>query len=175
MPSLPFHDLASRHPGLTPPIASMTAEAAGVALDRHYESPQSLLIAGPAGRVQAEVSWGPIDERMRRAWNNGVSRTENGAVAIAIAAIELALGLVVVLRAETGSGADYYLAQMGDELGEPEDWLRLEISGTDEGDEKVLAYRLAEKCRQARAGRSNLPAIACVVGFQQLEARHVHV
>jgi hypothetical protein len=153
----------------------MTAEAAGVALDRHYESPQSLLIAGPAGRVQAEVSWGPIDERMRRAWNNGVSRTENGAVAIAIAAIELALGLVVVLRAETGSGADYYLAQMGDELGEPEDWLRLEISGTDEGDEKVLAYRLAEKYRQARAGRSNLPAIACVVGFRQLEARHVHV
>ena len=175
LPSLPLHNLASRHPGLTSAIASMAAEAASVAFDRHHGSPQTLLIVGPRGELRVDLTWAPVDNRMKRAWNNSVSRTENGAVAVAIAAIELALGLVVVLRAETGSGVDYYLAEADRGIGNPDEWLRLEISGTDEGDGQTLGRRLKEKCRQARQGRSDLPAIACVVGFRQLETRHVYV
>ncbi len=97
LPSLALLNLASRHPGLTSAIAFMAAEAASVALDKHHISPQILLIVGPHGELRVDLTWGPVDDRMKRAWNNSLSRTENGAVAVAIAAIELTLGLVVVL------------------------------------------------------------------------------
>jgi len=45
---------------------------------------------------------------------------------------------------------------------------RLEVSGTDEGNETTIFARLRQKLEQARKGSSNLPAIASVVGFAAL-------
>jgi len=62
------------------------------------------------------------------------------------------------------TGADYYVGPAGADL---ETAHRLEVSGVDAGEPLVLRARLARKVKQARAGRSSLPAVACVVGFQK--------
>jgi hypothetical protein len=43
--------------------------------------------------------------------------------------------------------------------------LRLEVSGTDRGTASAVARRLREKIEQTMVGKSNLPAMAGVVGF----------
>jgi hypothetical protein len=73
------------------------------------------------------------------------------------------LGLLAVQRAETRTGADYYMAPVP--VTSLETAYRLEVSGVDHGDEKAVKRRLSEKVQQARRGSSNLPAIAAVVGF----------
>ena len=83
-----------------------------------------------------------------------------------LAAVELADDLVAVRRAETMTGADYYVAPMGNSPDDLEDCLRLEVSGVDHGPESAIGQRLRAKLAQAAAGNSNLPALACVVGFK---------
>lgn len=75
-------------------------------------------------------------------------------------------GLVAVHRAETLTGADYYVARPGDSSDDLEDCQRLEVSGVDRGFRGVLERRLRAKLDQAAAGRSNPPALAGVVGFR---------
>jgi len=68
-------------------------------------------------------------------------------------------------RAETLTGADYYVAPRGTDPDDLENCLRLEVSGTHLGANEVKR-RLAQKVRQAQKGKSNLPALAAVVGFR---------
>ena len=75
-------------------------------------------------------------------------------------------GLVAVHRAETLTGADYYIARPGDSPHDLEDCQRLEVSGVDRGLQGAVEKRLRAKLDQAAAGRSNLPALAGVVGFR---------
>ena len=72
-------------------------------------------------------------------------------------------------RAETGTGADYYVAPPGKGLEDLEDCFRLEVSGTDAEDRSTLERRLRDKVRQALDGMSSLPAVAGVVGFPSLQ------
>lgn len=44
--------------------------------------------------------------------------------------------------------------------------MRLEVSGVDQGPESAVERRLRVKLAQAAAGRSNLPAVAGIVGFR---------
>ena len=44
---------------------------------------------------------------------------------------------------------------------------RLEVSGTDAGTLSAIETRLSQKAQQTKDGKSNLPAIASVVGFKQ--------
>jgi hypothetical protein len=74
-------------------------------------------------------------------------------------------GLLAVRRAETGTGADYYIGPVGAGLGDIEDCFRLEVSGVNAGDHRDVANRLLRKIRQASEGRSSLPAVAGVYGF----------
>jgi hypothetical protein len=108
--------------------------------------------------------------RERAAWANADDATRDGAYAIALSVMEAELGLVSVSRAETLTGADYYLAESVS--GEDEDNLerayRLEVSGVCKGDRSSIHQRLANKVDQARRGDSTLPAYACVVGFLSL-------
>jgi hypothetical protein len=62
-------------------------------------------------------------------------------------------GLFAVRRAETGAGADYYVAPA---------WtaLRLEVSVWTEGPVPAVERRLRDTVEQASGGRSNLPAMA---------------
>ncbi|HEY7617774.1 MAG TPA: hypothetical protein VH744_13295, partial [Terriglobales bacterium] len=70
---------------------------------------------------------------------------ESGAYACALAATELARGYVAVGRAETRTGADYYIALSGQIIEDLEDCLRLEVSGTD-SEVSVVKTRLKGKC-----------------------------
>ena len=73
--------------------------------------------------------------------------------------------MVAVHRAETKTGADYYIAPIGEELEDLENWWRLEVSGT-HSDKSTVKRRLRIKLDQARQGKSKLPALTAVVGFQ---------
>jgi hypothetical protein len=89
-----------------------------------------------------------------------------GAYGIALAVVEVAEGMFAIRRAETGTGADYYVAPQNTRTDDLEAWFRLEISGVDRGDRLILQQRLNQKVRQALDGQSNLPALAAVVGFR---------
>jgi hypothetical protein len=163
---LPIHDLASRHPGLTRALAESYLEAARVCLDRHHISPTEFSLKEESWSVTARVEWRPADDRCLAAYANEIDTTEFGAYLMALASLELWKGLVAVSRAETRTGADYYLSAAGQPAEDVEASFRLEASGTDRGDQPAIVRRLREKVDQTNKGQSNLPAIAVVVGFQ---------
>jgi hypothetical protein len=164
MPELAFHDLASRHPGVTVGVSQSYSEAARVCLDRHHLSPTNFAVQHVEAQ-EAQARWEVSDERLKRGWANETDATEWGAYALALAAIELTTGMVAVSRAETRTGADYYIGASSDSADDLEVLYRVEVSGVDRGNESALATRLRQKIQQAAAGNSNLPAIAVVVGF----------
>ena len=164
MRALPLlHDLHQRHPGLTPFVCASYAEAASVCLSRHHHPPVDFQVSQPSTLASREVNWVTPDDRVRRAWNNADDATRDGAYALSIAAVEVELGLLAIERAETRTGADYYMATAP--ATSLESAYRLEVSGVDHGDQNIVKKRLSEKVQQARRGSSNLPAIAAVVGF----------
>ena len=164
IPKLPIHDMADRHNGLTKDIAGNLTEGARVCLDRHHQPPVTFEIR-EVKQLMAVVEWEPTDERTRYAWANEIDTTEAGACACVLAAVELVGELVAVRRAETLSGADYYIAAPSTPADDLENCIRLEVSGVDRGNSTVIQRRLKEKLDQAAKGKSNLPAIAGVVGF----------
>ena len=166
-PELPIHGLEERHHGLTRAIADSHTEAFRVCFDRHHEPPVSLTIREAEQRLEAVVGWETTDERTRGAWANEIDTTEAGAYACALAATELMYGMVAVRRAETETGADYYIATPGTPMDDLENCIRLEVSGVDRGNAATVRRRLREKLDQAAEGNSNLPAIAGIVGFRE--------
>ena len=161
---LRIHDLDARHPGLTTGVALGFREAAEVCLDRHHSPPTDLTV--DRGRqITAVAEWEAPDERTKHAWANEIDTTEAGAYCVALAAIELTDDLVAVRRAETHTGADYYVAKKGTSPGDLEDAFRFEVSGINEGNQTSVKTRLRQKLEQTARGRSSLPAIAAVVAF----------
>jgi hypothetical protein len=174
-PTLPIHDLAARHLGLTDAVASYYTEAARVCLDRHHASPVGVQIDNAGTGVSATVDWVPTDERTRNAHANEIDATEAGAYACVLAAVELLMRMVAIHRAETATGADYYIAPTDSMGADLEEALRLEVSGIDKGSLAAVTRRLNVKLEQAAKGASNLPALAGVVGFRArlIMLRHV--
>jgi hypothetical protein len=166
---LKFRDLSKRHPGVTDAISAYFYEAAQVCLGRHHAPPQYIELQDGSREIKCTAQWTPADARTRRSWANTIDATRDGAYGIALAAMELTRGLVAVRRAETGTGSDYYLGSPGDLQEDLENSLRLEVSGTDEGDGNIIRSRLRQKISQARAGNDNLPAVAAVVAFLALK------
>jgi hypothetical protein len=109
------------------------------------------------------------DDRVRNAHANVIDATETGAYAVSLAAVEAVNGLVAVRRAETLTGSDWYVAPPETDTNDLEDCIRLEVSGISVGTSGDVARRLREKVAQAARGKSNLPAMAAVVGFQVRE------
>lgn len=165
---LPLSDMADRHRGLTPPMAGLFCEAAGVCLARHHLSPAEFNIRNESTNTQAVAEWPEPDELTRAAYANRTDTTEWGAYGCAIAAVELTERLCVIGRAETMTGADFYVAGSETSREDMENWLRLEVSGMDKGTQAALKHLLFRKINQAKAGASNLPAIAAVVCFESL-------
>jgi hypothetical protein len=164
-PLLPLDNMSERHQALTPSIAGCYLEAARVCLDRHHLSPKEFTLENDQKTSTAKVVWELTDDRIRSAWANKDDATRDGAYALAIAATELLRGMVAVHRAETRTGADYYIAPVGQELEDLENWFRLEVSGTN-SDKSEVKRRLRIKLDQAKQGKSNLPALAAIVGFK---------
>ena len=175
LPVLPLAQMANRHYGLIEPIAESYVAAARVCLDRHHQSPILIGIQNLTAEIRAKVQWDKADDRTRGALNNEIDTTEAGAYACIIAAVELSEGLFAVRRAETSTGADYYVAPAGKGLDDLEDCLRLEVSGTDRGNKTAVQRLLQRKVQQAREGNSNLPALAGVIGFEVLTILIEHV
>jgi hypothetical protein len=170
LPLLPVKDLAARHYGIIPCIGEAYEAAARVCLDRHHKSPVQIAIANGSAEKAAAVEWERADERTRGALNNAIDTTEAGAYACVIAAVELSECLYAVGRAETCTGADYYVAPPGKKtpIEDFEDCWRLEVSGTDRGNSAALVRLLRRKVQQAKDGNSNLPALTGVIGFEIL-------
>jgi hypothetical protein len=160
-----FSSLHDRHAGISEGVGKNYEEAVRVCLDRHHLSPAQFSLIDNGKETQARAEWIVTSERVRNAWANKDDATRDGAYGISLAAVELTRGLVAVRRAETRTGADYYLGQPGALLDDLEASYRLEVSGTDDGNESAISNRLRQKLEQARRGNSNLPAIASVVGF----------
>lgn len=74
-----------------------------------------------------EFPW-PTDLVMK-AWANHIDTTEAGAYGVSLAAVEVKSQLVAVRRAETLTGADWYVAPIGSDPDDLENCYRLEISG----------------------------------------------
>ncbi len=155
-----------RHFGLTQAIAESYTEAASVCMDRHHKSPADVHLDSSGVRSTTVVEWQTPNARVRRAWANEIDTTEACAYACVLAAVELFYGLVAVHRAETKTGADYYVAPKGRIQSDLEECWRLEVSGVDRGQEDTVTQRLRTKLAQATRGHSNLPALAGVVGFK---------
>lgn len=164
-PFLPLLGMEERHWGLTKPLAESYLQAAQVSLDKHHQPPQEFSMVDDHAETSVMVNWQEPDERIRRAWNNQDDAARDGAYICALAATEISRGLVAVARAETRTGADYYVAPCGDSGDDLENSYRLEVSGTHQASSKVKS-RLREKVQQALDGVSNRPALAAVVGFQ---------
>ena len=99
------------------------------------------------------------------AWANISDATRDGAYACALAATELSCKLYAVKRAETLTGADYYVGSDDCSIEDLEDCYRLEVSGTNLSQSEVYR-RLKIKVKQTEEGNSSLPALAVVVGFK---------
>lgn len=166
-PKLQLQSLHERHIGLTPALSAVFAEAAAVCLARHHNSPVEMEIACSNGMSAWVVEFDPPDVRIWNAWANEIDATENGAYGVSLAAIEAEERLVAVKRAETLTGADWYVAPIGASIQDLERCYRLEVSGVDVGGRAIVAARLRQKVDQTRRGASNLPAIAAVVGFKE--------
>lgn len=167
MKKLPLHELSDRHPGLTKAIGEGYSEAAAVCLSRHHQPPVNIAVNTDGSVSECSAEWTTPDHKTQRAWANEIDTTEAGAYAMSLAAIELNQGLVAVRRAETLTGADYYVAPVGEDPDDLESCIRLEVSGTDKGAKVEIDKRLKIKIKQAGAGASNLPAIASVVAFRE--------
>lgn len=157
-------ELHQRHHGLTEPVCLSFAEAAAVALDRHHAPPADFNVTAEDGPGLRALAWTVSSARARAAWNNTDDATRDGAYAIAAAAVEAEMGLFAIGRADTRTGADYYFAPA--QAADLETAVRVEVSGVDRGGEGEVKARLKRKLKQAQAGKSDLPAAACIVAFK---------
>lgn len=101
------------HPGVTEARARAHAEAACVCVARHHHSPAEYAVWDQDQQTAVRLEWEPPDERLLVAWANANETTEAGAVAVILAALEICTGMVAVRRAETRTGADYYVGPPG--------------------------------------------------------------
>jgi hypothetical protein len=161
--------LHERHPGLTSSLAQSYVEAACVCLARHHQPPVIFSVNHAGTELNRTVDFSIPDVRIKKANANELDATETGAYGLSLAAIESVAGMVAVGRAETRTGADWYIAPNGEHLEDLENCVRLEVSGINAGTSSDVNRRLKEKIAQATNGKSNLPAIAVVVGFKVLE------
>jgi hypothetical protein len=164
---LRLDDLHERHPGLTQGMARVFFEAASVCLARHHSSPANFTIERESSKTEARVDWLPISPGLSAAYANTIDATEAGAYGMCLAALELNAGLVAIQRAETLTGADYYVAPRGSAIDDLEVAFRFEVSGIDKGRRALCDQRLRAKIKQTQEPDHATPAIAGVTGFEQ--------
>ena len=156
-------DLHQRHVGLTPMVCGSYAEAASVCLARHHTPPTDFEVVHHGAAGVRELQWSTPDERTQRAHNNETDATEQGAYSLACASVEAELGFITHERSEVRTGADYYVGPPGQN--DLESAYRLEVSGVSAGNRGTVATRVRRKLEQVAEGRSDRPAMVCVIGF----------
>ena len=111
LPLLPINALHERHIGLTPPLSDSFTEAATVCFARHHKSPVNVVVENP-NNSRLKVEFADPDSRTKSAWANDIDATEAGAYCVCLAAVEAVEQLVAVRRAETLTGADWFVAYL---------------------------------------------------------------
>ena len=164
-PLTPLETLFERHKGFYIHICQAYADAAGVCFSRHHIAPVDLRIVNHKETYSREIGWEKPDEQTLRSWANKDDATRDAAYSVSLSIIEAKFGLLALSRADTKTGADYYVGYAGDT--DLENAFRLEVSGTDKGDSSKIRSRLREKVDQLRKGNSSKPGIAVVIGFQE--------
>jgi hypothetical protein len=133
-----------RHPGVSEEVCRAYSQAAEVCLGRHHTPPVTLLRVECKGRDPSRfLGWWAADETAQRAWRNRDDATRDGAYVVSLAVVEAELGMVALSRADTRSGADYYIGAPGSR--DLEEASRLEVSGLDEGNRTEMRRRLRDK------------------------------
>src|ERR1035441_9343023 len=125
--------LHERHPGLTPALGQSYAEAACVCFSRHHQPPVILALNHGFTVEHSTLNFTLPDNRTKNAHANEIDATETGAYGVSLAALETVSGLVAVRRAETLTGADWYVAPNGTDSNDLEGCIRLEVSGINAG------------------------------------------
>lgn len=143
--------LDETHPGMTEARARAHAEAACVCVARHHSSPAVYEVRNQDRPADLPLEWEDPGERMLASWANANEATEAGAVALVLAALERCTGMVAVRRAETRTGADYYVGPPGSGRDDLEHCLRLEISGVDRGAASTI-YARVSRIQPSRPG-----------------------
>ena len=156
-----LYQLFERHTGFYRPLCVAYADAAGICLGRHHESPTDFELVTDTSSCFRELSWLVPTIETKANWNNSDDAVRDGAYSVALAAVEVELGYVSLMRAEKKTGADYYVGPPGTDV---ENAFRLEVSGT-EADGAEVEYRLKEKLKQLRAVSDDL-GYACIIGFK---------
>lgn len=162
---LDIQGLSERHKGVSRGIASAYSEAVSVCLHKHHSPPVHYDLRDNNDHYEAMVDWEVPSGELIGAWGNDIDVVEWAAYGLALAGIELTRGLVALGRAETKSGADYYLGLADDDVKDLETVKRLEVSGVGAGAEAAIQSRLKKKLLQAAQGASDVPAVASIVGF----------
>jgi hypothetical protein len=166
VPQIPIDNLDDRHPGLLPSTAANYLDAARVCLDRHHNSPANFNLSNDGQMTQGQLHWQSTNDRDRNAWANLEDATRDGAYALALATIEYLHGFVAVRRAQSRTGADYYISPIDQDPDDFEQCYRLEVSGT-HLNRSAIQQRLRQKIIQTQLGTCPSPAIVAIVGFQE--------
>jgi hypothetical protein len=154
-----------KHQGVSRAVCESYSEAAEVCLARHHVPPRtSIHLVCRDAESDGILTWSAPDETAKLSWRNRDDATRDGAYVVSLLAVEHVLGLVAISRADTRSGADYYLGRP--EQDDLEEAVRLEISGVDAGGVPEVRRRLRDKEAQVARGNGSLPAYASVVGFR---------
>lgn len=155
-----------RHIGVSQSVCDSFSEAAEVCLARHHDPPLTAIRMVCGGNESdGLLNWAAPSDVAKRSWRNRDDATRDGAYIISLAVVEHLLGLVALSRADTRSGADYYVGRPDQQ--DLEDAFRLEISGSDTGSMPEIRRRLKNKEDQVVRGNGSLPAYASVVGFRE--------
>lgn len=156
---------------ITPFVWGGWMEAAAVTFERFHPAPPppracSLTVTN-RDEVPAAFVWPATNEDTRGSHANPLNATEHGAYAVATATVAALDGWRVTGRAHHGSGADLLMLREG---ANPNDFVRLEVSGMAEGSGApgltALRRRLVEKIDQLGKGDLDRPGVAAVVGFE---------
>ncbi len=170
MRELILAELRRGMPALTPAAGEHLAEAASQCLDAQ----------GHGLRITLEVTGHhaeafllerlPVDDIIRRTYDDPEEATEEGACAVAILLARDLTGWAVVRRARRGTGFDYYLgSEAALDL-----QARLEVSGIRQGTEAQVETRRLQKRLQAMQSDSSLghlTAYAIIVEFSRPMAK----
>ncbi len=155
-----------KHPGVSTHVCQAYSEAAEVCLARHHKPPRTVFSIKCCGdTTKRGLLWELPDVTAQKTWNNQDDATRDAAYIVSLAVVERELGLVALSRAETRTGADYYVGTTDAE--DLEEAFRLEVSGVDKGNASIIRRRHREKEEQVLRGDSYLPAYAGVVGFRE--------
>lgn len=157
---------APRHPGVSVSVCMAFSEAAAVCLAMHHAPPRTSIHVTCVGEESVKfLKWSAPNLTSQRSWYNRDDATRDGAYLVSLAVVERELGLVALYRADTRSGADYYVGPP--KSTDLEEAFRLEVSGVDEGGLAKIRRRQKLKQAQAARGASFLPAYTSVVGFRE--------